>query len=44
MSVNDYINAVFRTEVGTKIFWSPEFFDRDYGHKVEILCTASQSV
>ena len=22
------------SEVGTKIFWSPEFFDRDYGHKV----------
>ncbi|CAK9002652.1 unnamed protein product [Durusdinium trenchii] len=22
--------------VGTKIFWSPEFFDRDYGHKVDV--------
>ena len=23
-----------RTQVGTKIFWPPEFFDRDYGQKV----------
>jgi len=22
--------------VGTKIFWPPEFFDRDYGHKVDV--------
>lgn len=22
--------------VGTKIFWSPEFFDRDYGQKVDV--------
>ena len=23
-------------KVGTKIFWSPEFFDRDYGQKVDV--------
>ena len=29
---NDKLAAT-QAEVGTKIFWSPEFFDRDYGQK-----------
>lgn len=29
-------NERLSSGVGTKIFWPPEFFDRDYGHKVDV--------
>ena len=36
-AIPDQVWDCMECQVGTKIFWSPEFFDRDYGQKAGAL-------